>query len=94
MQLNKKLSKNDCTQAWNILDPNRIGSVGLNDAHDILCIRFGKDKSSQKQQTSVIDKAVAKIIQRSGGGSFKGLQKCLTIMDDNGDKRINKEEFQ
>ena len=93
MQLNKSLSKNDCMLAWNILDPKRIGSIELNELHAILCTRFGKDKSSLKQQVSIIDKAVAKIIERSGGG-FKGLQKVLMIMDDDGDKKLSKEELQ
>mmetsp|Transcript_9325 Transcript_9325/g.14050 ORF Transcript_9325/g.14050 Transcript_9325/m.14050 type:complete len:1135 (+) Transcript_9325:93-3497(+) len=65
-------------------------SIGINDLHKYFCNKYGKDKSSKSH--SVVDRAIAKIIERSGGG-FKGLQRTLSIMDDNGDKRLNKEEL-
>ena len=58
---------------WSVIDPSNIGSVDLEKLHSLLASKFGKDKSSQKSN-SVVDRAIAKIIERTGGG-FKGLQK-------------------
>lgn len=91
--LNKGINKNEANLAWLILDPQRRGFVELSEIHQVLCSRFGKDKASQKEQTSIFEKAVAKIVERSGGG-FKGLQRCLKVMDNNGDKKLSKEELQ
>ncbi len=91
--MNAKVSKNDSALVWQILDPKRTGYMELDEIHKILCTRYGKDKTSLKENTSIFNKAVNKIIERSGGG-FKGLQRCLNIMDNNGDKRLSKEELQ
>ena len=48
-------------------------SIDMNSLHQYFTAKFGKDKSSKAG--SVVDRAVAKIIERSGGG-LKGLQRC------------------
>jgi Ca2+-binding EF-hand superfamily protein len=41
----------------------------------------------------VIDKVRDKIVERSGIGGFRGLQRVLRIMDDNGNKMLERAEF-
>ena len=68
----------------------------MSDLHEFLSNRFGKDKDSIKQSGSgsnIIEKARMKILERCGSnGGIKGLQRTLAIMDDNGNKRLDKEE--
>ena len=41
----------------------------------------------------IVDRVRAKIVQRGGSSGIKGLAKLLAIMDDNGDKKLSKEEL-
>jgi hypothetical protein len=47
-------------------------SLQLSDIHNYFSSRYGKDKSARPG--GVVERAVAKIIERSGGG-LKGLQR-------------------
>ena len=42
---------------------------------------------------SAVDRVVARIKERAGGGGIKGLQRVIAIMDDDGNKRLSKEEL-
>jgi hypothetical protein len=46
--------------------------MDMNTLHRYFAEKFGKDKTSKSNST--VERAVAKIIERSGGG-FKGLQR-------------------
>ena len=39
------------------------------------------------------DRLKKKIIERGGATGIRGLGRLLAIMDDNGDKRLSKDEF-
>jgi hypothetical protein len=53
------------------------GTVELQALHDMLSQRYGKDKSASKN-TGIIEKVIAKIIERSGkSGGIKGLAKYV-----------------
>ncbi|KAJ1383047.1 hypothetical protein B484DRAFT_341959, partial [Ochromonadaceae sp. CCMP2298] len=59
----------------------------------MLASNFGADKTALRA-AGVIERVVQKILERSGlNGGFKGLQRTLSIMDDNGDKRLSKDEL-
>lgn len=52
--------------------------------------------SSARGQSStqvLLEQVRAKIVQRGGSNGIKTLGKLLAIMDDNGDKRLTKDEF-
>ena len=60
--------------------------------YELLAGKFGRDKSSK--DWGLIEKVKTKILERCGReGGIKGLQKTLMIMDDNGDKKLSKEEL-
>ena len=42
---------------------------------------------------SAVDRVIARIKERSGGGGIKGLQRVIQIMDDDGNKKLSKEEL-
>eukprot|EP00604_Paraphysomonas_vestita_P002308 CAMPEP_0174818508 /NCGR_PEP_ID=MMETSP1107-20130205/1201_1 /TAXON_ID=36770 /ORGANISM="Paraphysomonas vestita, Strain GFlagA" /LENGTH=327 /DNA_ID=CAMNT_0016030435 /DNA_START=313 /DNA_END=1296 /DNA_ORIENTATION=+ len=90
-QLDPQLNKGVLGNLWEEIT-NNSGAVNLSlsELHAYFTNKFGKDKSSKSN--GVVERAVARIIERSGGG-LKGLQKSLAIMDDNGDKRLSKSEF-
>jgi hypothetical protein len=69
-----KLSKKELADVWSELDARRLGFVELGALHAYLSERFGKDKSSSKS-VSVVERVIAKIIERSGPGGMKGLQR-------------------
>ena len=73
MHLNPSINKQMAAAIWKVIDPSNVGSVELEALHSLLANKFGKDKSSQKS-SSVVDRAIAKIIERTGGG-LKGLQR-------------------
>ena len=92
--LDPSLSKGQVAALWKLIDPSDLKYVELQDLHRYLSERFGKDKSTTRAGSSVVDRAVAKILERAGGqGGIKGLSRILSIMDDNGDKRLTKEEL-
>lgn len=72
-QLDPQLSKAVLLKLWEEVtnDPSS-SSISLSDLHSYFTNKFGKDKSSKS--IGVVERAVARIIERSGGG-LKGLQK-------------------
>ena len=94
--LDSSLSRGQLQTIWESIGTGSAGFVELAALHNFLGGKFGKDKSGAKGG-SVIDRVVAKIISRAGGGSggpgIKGLMKVLSIMDDSGDKRLSKDEL-
>ena len=59
----------------------------------LLSDRYGRDKSS-KVSGSVLERVISRIRERSGGsGGIKGLARTLSVMDNNGDKQLSKEEL-
>ena len=87
------LGRTELALVWKAIDPKDMGSIEVQAIHDALSTRFGKDKSSGKGQ-GVIERVIAKILERAGAnGGLKGLQRTLSIMDNNGDKRLTKEEL-
>ena len=86
------LSKTDFNSLWTALDPRDVGSIEILALHNALISRYGKDRTASKG--GVIEKAINKILERAGAnGGLKGLQKALAIMDQNGDKRLDKKEM-
>jgi hypothetical protein len=41
----------------------------------------------------IIEKVRRKIVERGGSNGIRSIAKLLTIMDDNGDKRLSKDEL-
>ena len=70
------LSKETLNYIWKALDPKNIGMISITELHELLASKFGKDKTTAKASGGVIERAIAKILERSGqtGGS-KGLQR-------------------
>ena len=88
-----KVSRSQINAMWKILDPDNVGSLELEKVHAFLSSRFGKDKSATKS-IGVIDRVRQRILERCGqAAGIKGLQRTLMIMDDNGDKRLTKDEL-
>ena len=88
-----KVSRSQINAMWKILDPDNVGSLELENVHAFLSSRFGKDKSATKS-IGVIDRVRQRILERCGqAAGIKGLQRTLMIMDDNGDKRLTKDEL-
>ncbi len=102
-QLDPQLGNKVILKLWDEITRNE--SLPLSDLHTYFSDRYGKDKSSKSG--GIVERAIAKIIERSGGG-IKGLQRSLphslidwfifvfrslAIMDDNGDKRLTKSEL-
>ena len=52
-----------------------------------------RGSSNNNSTNEIIDRVRARIVQRGGSSGIKGLAKLLAIMDDNGDKRLSKEEL-
>lgn len=78
---------------WKAVDVKNAGSVEVSQIHDLLVTRFGKDKITAKS-SGVIERVIKKVLDRCGEtGGIKGLQRTISIMDDNGDKKLSKEEF-
>lgn len=83
--LDSSLTRQQAELIWNTLgssSPNctASGSIEMPTLHKILSGKFGKDKTALREQnSSVVDRVVAKIIQRAGGSSggagIKGLMK-------------------
>jgi len=91
--LDPSLDRSALASIWKAIDPLDVGSIDLATLHEMLASRFGKDKSSGKN-SGIIDKVIAKILERCGGaGGIKGLQRVLAVMDSSGDKRLDKEEL-
>ena len=87
------LGRTELALVWKAIDPKDAGSIEVQAIHDALSTRFGKDKTSGKGQ-GVIERVIAKILERAGAnGGLKSLQRTLSIMDNNGDKRLTKEEL-
>lgn len=77
-QLNPNLSKPELAAIWTSLTQDCGGNastslISLDDFHQYFGTKFGKDKSSKS--TNVIDRVIAKIMERCGGGGLKGLQR-------------------
>ena len=90
--LDKTLTREQIALMWEEICPGGETVIELEKMYDIISRKFGKDKGSSKSG-SVLDKVIAKILERCGGGGLKGLQRTISIMDDNGDKRLSKEEL-
>lgn len=74
-QLDPQLNKVTLARLWEEITNNSgMASIPLSDVHSYFTNKFGKDKSSKSG--SVVERAVAKIIERSGGG-LKGLQRLV-----------------
>jgi hypothetical protein len=81
-QLDPALSKRDMSDMWAEViacsgGSQSADSVLLSSLHEQLGARFGKDKSSKPN--SVVDRAISKILERSGG-NLKGLQRLIFFM--------------
>ena len=91
--LDPSMDRRAIKEIWSCVDKNRAGSVEVIVIHEMLTSRFGKDKSASKS-AGVIDRVIKRILERCGEkAGLKGLQRTLAIMDDNGDKRLTKEEM-
>jgi Ca2+-binding EF-hand superfamily protein len=87
-----KITKSQIATMWKLLDNTDKGSIELQTLHDFLSNRYGKDAKTGRV-TSVIERVKSRILERCGQtAGIKGLQRTLMIMDDNGDKRLSKEE--
>ena len=90
--LDKSLTREQISLMWEEMCPGGETIIELEKMYEIISGKFGKDRNSSKSG-SVLDKVIAKILERCGGGGLKGLQRTISIMDDNGDKRLSKEEL-
>jgi hypothetical protein len=91
--LDVTLSKTELTAIWKVLDPKKLGYAELPDIHQFLSDKYGKDKTSTKNQ-GVIERVLKRILERCGeNAGIKGLARTLSIMDNSGDKRLSKEEL-
>ncbi len=91
--LDSSLSRANLLSIWKNVDVTNAGVVELSTIHSILATKYGKDSGSSKNN-GVIERVVAKILERCAGqGGIKGLQRTLAIMDDNGDKKLSKDEL-
>ena len=90
--LDKTLTREQIALMWEEFCPAGETFINLEKMYEKISEKFGKDKSASKSG-SVLDKVIAKILERCGGGGLKGLQRTISIMDDNGDKRLSKEEL-
>lgn len=77
-QINIQLGKAELGAVWTSVATDCGGnastsSITLADFHQYFGRKFGKDKSSKSN--NVIDKVIAKIMERCGGGGLKGLQR-------------------
>jgi Ca2+-binding EF-hand superfamily protein len=91
--LDSSLSRANLLSIWKNVDATNAGVVELGTIHNILATKYGKDSGSTKNN-GVIERVVAKILERCAGqGGIKGLQRTLAIMDDNGDKKLSKDEL-
>jgi hypothetical protein len=91
--LDSTLNRNQLQTLWKLVDPRTVGSADLPSIHELLSARYGKDKT-QLRGTGVIERAIKKILERCGElAGLKGLQRTLSVMDDNGDKRLSKDEL-
>eukprot|EP01039_Chlorochromonas_danica_P004573 gene4573-5013_t len=87
------LNRQQLTALWNIIDPQKLGSIEVIKIHNLLSDRYGKDKTSQKGIT-VIERVIKKILERCGEqAGIKGLARILSIMDSSGDHKLSKEEL-
>ena len=74
INLDGTLDRNTLTALWKAIDSANTGTVELQELHNMLASRFGKDKSSKP--TGILEKVKAKILERSSGsGGIKGLTK-------------------
>jgi len=88
------LSKQKATDLWKLIDPGNIGSMTLTDLHKMFADRFGKDRKSAGEGQGIIQRVIARIMQRCGEmAGIRGLQRTLMIMDDSGDKKLSKDEL-
>jgi hypothetical protein len=72
-QLDPQLSKGVLSSLWGEVAQNSASSsLQLSDIHSYFANRYGKDKSTKSG--GVVERAIAKIIERSGSG-LKGLQR-------------------
>jgi Ca2+-binding EF-hand superfamily protein len=91
--INGKLTNNDIDAMWALMNPNNSGTIDLSAIHKFLQNRYGKDKKSNPV-VGIIERVKTKILARCGQrAGIKGLQRTLSIMDDNGDKRLSKDEL-
>jgi hypothetical protein len=82
-QLNTSLSKPELADIWTSVAKDCGGSastsiITLDDFHQYFGTKFGKDKTSKS--TNVIDRVIAKIMERCGGGGLKGLQRYVCVI--------------
>jgi hypothetical protein len=74
-QMDPQLNKGVLMKLWEeVAQSASSTSVPLVDIHDSLSNKYGKDKSTKSG--GVVERAIAKIIERSGGG-LKGLQRLV-----------------
>lgn len=91
MNLSRTLNRSTALRLANSVRYN--GKSNYIDCNDLLKRfedRFGKRSHSNG---SVIDRVRAKILARGGRTGFNGLQRSMRIMDDNGDKKLSKQEL-
>ena len=90
--INSSLTRSNIIAMWAVIDQNDAGSSEISKLHSMLSSRYGKDKTFKTQ--GVIERVIARIMTRCGQKSgIRGLQRTLMIMDDNGDKRLTKDEL-
>jgi len=72
--LDSSLDRNALNEIYKVVDVSNAGFVEISLLHDMLSSRFGKDKSTSKSSSNVIEKAKAKIFERCGDQvGIKGL---------------------
>eukprot|EP00606_Chrysophyceae_sp_TOSAG23-5_P000814 GSChrysophyteH2.ASY1.ANO1.1620.1 assembled CDS len=78
------------------VDPGNVGSIEVTKLHELLSSRYGKDKKSACEGAAggIVPRVIARILARCGEkAGIKGLQRTLLIMDDSGDKKLDKSEL-
>jgi len=53
----------------------------------------GKAMGVQGKEQAVVQRVRAKILERSGAGGFRGIKRCLTVMDDNRNSKLSPDEL-
>jgi len=73
--LDKSITRPQIESMWAVVDSKGENFIPLETIYEIISSKFGKDKNSAKFG-SVMDKVIAKIMERCGGsGGIKGLQR-------------------
>eukprot|EP00605_Chrysophyceae_sp_TOSAG23-4_P001099 GSChrysophyteH1.ASY1.ANO1.1205.1 assembled CDS len=94
--LSPTCNKNEASEMWKAIDPKNVGSIEVKELHSLFASRYGKDKKSASEGAAggIIQRVIARILSRCGEkAGIKGLQRTLMIMDDSGDKKLDKNEL-